>query len=153
MRTYDVKAMDAKDNRARPTVNRTQVLVLGFFAVVVATVVATRLAAPLTYARGLRLPVGNDRVQLAFLAGVLALVAVLAAGVLRRWRWTFWLIMFAFLAGALRIPAVAFQFLGFVRGNVAAWFLLVQLAIGIAQLVVGLAMMAGYRRAGIWGAF
>ncbi len=148
-----MEAMDAKDNRRRSTVNRTQALVLGFFAVVVATVVATRLASPETYARGLRLPAGNDRIQLAFLAGVLALVALLAVGVLRRWRWTFWLIMIAFLAGALRIPAVGFQFLGFVRGNVPAWFLLVQLAVGIAQFVVGLAMAAGYRRAGIWGAF
>jgi hypothetical protein len=90
MRTYDVEAMDAKDDRGRPTVNQTQALVLGFFAVVVATVVATRLATPETFARGLRLPAGNDRVQL---------------------------------------------------------------AIGIAQFVVGLAMMAGYRRAGVWGAF
>jgi hypothetical protein len=145
--------MEAGGGRGRPTVNRTQALVLGFLAVVVATVVAIRLAAPDTYARALRLPAGNDRVQLAFLAGLLALVALLATGILRRWRWTFWLIMFAFLAGALRIPAVAFQFLGFVRVNVPAWYLVLQLAIGIAQFVVGLAMMAGYRRAGVWGAF
>jgi hypothetical protein len=31
-------------------------------------------------------------------------VLLLAVGVLRRWRWTFWLILVAFLAGAVRVP-------------------------------------------------
>lgn len=133
--------------------NRTQTLVLGFFLVVVATVVATRLAAPGVYRRALQLPSGSSGPQLAFLAALLGFVAVLAVGVVRRWRWSFWLIMVAFLAGALRVPAVGFQFLGFVRASVPAWYLVVQLAIGIAQFAVGLAMMAGYRREGVWGAF
>ena len=51
------------------------------------------------------------------------------------------------------MPAVGFQFLGFVLASVPAWYLVVQLAIGIAQFGVGLAMMAGYRREGVWGGF
>ena len=133
--------------------NRTQTLVLGFFVVVVGIVVAVRLAAPNVYRQALQLPSGSSRLQLAFLAALLGVIAVLEVGVVRRWHWTFWLIMVAFLAGALRVPAVAFQFLGFVRGSLPAWYLLVQLAIGIAQFAVGLAMMAGYRRAGVWGSF
>jgi hypothetical protein len=134
-------------------VNRTQTLVLGFFLVVVGIVLAVRLAAPSVYRQALQLPSGSSRLQLAFLGALLGFIVVLAVGVVRRWRWTFWLIMLAFLAGALRVPAVAFQFLGFARGSLPAWYLLVQLAIGIAQFVVGLAMLAGYRRAGVWGSF
>ena len=133
--------------------NRTQTLVLGFFLVVVGIVLAVRLAAPSVYRQALQLPSGSSRLQLAFLGALLGFIVVLAVGVVRRWRWTFWLIMLAFLAGALRVPAVAFQFLGFARGSLPAWYLLVQLAIGVAQFVVGLAMLAGYRRAGVWGSF
>jgi hypothetical protein len=33
-------------------------------------------------------------------------------GVVRRWRWTFWLILVAFLFGVLRVPAAVLQFTG-----------------------------------------
>ena len=36
-----------------------------------------------------------------------AFLVVLGVRVVRRWRWTFWLVTVAFLAGALRVPAAA----------------------------------------------
>src|SRR5262249_23142389 len=42
------------------------------------------------------------------------LLVVLGIGVVRRWRWTFWLILVAFLAGLLRVPAAILQVLGVV---------------------------------------
>jgi hypothetical protein len=37
--------------------------------------------------------------------------------------------------------------------DVPAWYVLFQGVIGLAQVASGLAMLAGYRRAGVWGAF
>jgi hypothetical protein len=37
---------------------------------------------------------------------------VLGVGVLRRWRWTFWLVLVAFLFGVLRVPASILELMG-----------------------------------------
>jgi hypothetical protein len=34
---------------------------------------------------------------------------VLSIGVIRSWRWTFWLILVVFLAGVLRLPAAVLR--------------------------------------------
>jgi hypothetical protein len=33
------------------------------------------------------------------------------------------------------------------------WYVLLQLVVGLIQFVIALAMLAGYRKAGFWGAF
>jgi hypothetical protein len=80
------------------------------------------------------------------------LIGLLAVDVLRRWRWTFWLILVAFLAGVLRVPVAILQLTDFLPANVPAWYVTFQGLIGLVQLAIGLAMLAGYRRAGVWGA-
>jgi hypothetical protein len=78
---------------------------------------------------------------------------VLSVGVLRRWRWIFWLILVAFLAGVLRVPVAVLQLTGVLSASAPAWYVVFQGLIGVAQLAIGLAMLAGYRRSGVWGAF
>jgi hypothetical protein len=80
-------------------------------------------------------------------------IGLLSVGVLRRWRWAFWLILVAFLAGVLRVPVAILQLAGVLPANVPAWYVVIQGLIGLAQLTIGLAMLAGYRRCGLWGAF
>jgi hypothetical protein len=133
-------------------VNRTQTLVIGFFLVVLVSVLAIRFAAPKVYDQALRLPSGDRRSQIIFLAALVTFIVLLAIGVLRRWRWTFWLITVAFLAGLLRVPAVVLQLTGFLAVDVPTWYLLFQGFLGVVQFVIGLALVAGYRRAGVWGA-
>jgi purine-cytosine permease-like protein len=94
-------------------VNRTQALVLGFFVVAFSSLLVILVAAPDVYDQALRLPDGSGVAEVAFLAVLTALLGLLAVGVLRRWRWIFWLV----------------------------------------QVAIGLAMVAGYRRSGVWGAF
>lgn len=72
---------------------------------------------------------------------------------LRRWRWTFWLILVAFLAGALRVPASILELAGVIPAGTPAWYVALQGAIGIIQLGIGLALLRGYRKGGVWGAF
>ena len=135
-------------------VNRTQALVLGFFVLVWTGLVAIFAAAPEVYEQALRLPPGGDRsAGLAFLVALSAFMPLLGVGVLRRWRWTFWLILVAFLFGVLRVPASALELWGVLPTAAPTWYVLCQALLGLLQFAIGLAMVAGYRRAGVWGTF
>jgi hypothetical protein len=94
----------------------------------------------------------TQRAGTAFLLALIAFIALLAVGVLRRWRWLFWLILLAFLAGVLRVPVAVLQLTGVLSANVPSWYVVFQGLIGLAQLAIGLLMLAGYRRSGVWGA-
>jgi hypothetical protein len=134
--------------------NRTQRLVLGFFAAVWLALVAILYADPQIYNSTLNLgPDGNRFADLAFLIAISSLIAILALGILRRWRWVFWLILLAFLAGIVRVIASALELAGAVPASGPIWYVEVQAVIGVAQLGIALAMIAGYRKAGVWGAF
>jgi predicted ferric reductase len=78
---------------------------------------------------------------------------LLGVGVIRRWRWTFWLVAVAFILGVLRVPASILQFVGLLSADGPAWYTLLQALLGLVQFAIGLAMLAGYRRSGVWGSF
>jgi len=120
---------------------------------VVASLVVIRAAAPEVYDQALRLPPTWPRwAGTAFLIALAAFIVLLAVGVLRRWRWTFWLILVAFLAGVLRVPVAILQLAGVMPATVPSWYVAFQGLVGLAQLAIGLAMLSGYRRSGVWGA-
>ena len=126
---------------------------LGFFLVVLVSLVVIRAATPDVYDQALRLPASwPPWAGIAFLLALAAFIALLAVGVLQRWRWTFWLILVAFLAGVLRVPVAILQLAGVLPTNLPSWYVVFQGLIGLAQLAIGLAMLAGYRRSGVWGA-
>jgi hypothetical protein len=134
-------------------VNRIQALVLGFFVVALVSLLVILVEAPDVYDQALRLPDGSGVAEVAFLAALTGFIGVLAVGVLRRWRWTFWLILVAFLAGILRVPVAILQLTGVLSADVPTWYVTFQGVIGLAQVAIGLAMLAGYRRSGVWGSF
>jgi hypothetical protein len=120
---------------------------------VAASLLTIRTAAPDVYDQALMLPPSWPRwAGTAVLLALLGFIALLAVGVLRRWRWLFWLILLAFLAGVLRVPVAVLQLTGVLSADVPSWYVLFQGLIGLAQLVIGLTMLAGYRRSGVWGA-
>jgi hypothetical protein len=117
------------------------------------SLVVIRAAAPEVYDQALRFPPSwPGWAGIAFLLALAAFLALLAVGVLRRWRWTFWLILVAFLAGVLRVPVAILQLTGVLRASVPSWYVVFQGLIGLVQLAIGLVMLAGYRRSGVWGA-
>jgi hypothetical protein len=134
-------------------VNRTQALVLGFFGMALGSLLVILVAAPEVYDQALRLPEGSRVAEIAFLAVLTVFIGLLAVGVLRRWRWTFWLVLVAFLAGVLRVPVAILQLTGVLSADVPAWYVTFQGIIGVVQVAIGLAMLVGYRRAGVWGSF
>jgi hypothetical protein len=134
--------------------NRTQRLVLGFFIVVWISLVAILLVAPQIYDNTLMVGSGADALaNLAFVLAVSVLIAILSVGVVKRWRWTFWLILGAFIFGIVRVLATALQAVNVLPAGGPAWYLAFQAIIGAVQFVIALVMIAGYRKAGVWGAF
>jgi hypothetical protein len=133
------------------TINRTQALVLGFFGLVWATLVVLFTVAPEVYYQAMKLP--STGADLLFLVGISAFIALLVVGVLRRWRWMFWLIAVAFLFGVLRLPASVLTLAGVLPADGPNWYVLYQGFLGMVQFVIALLMLVGYRRGGTWGAF
>jgi hypothetical protein len=138
-----------------PTVlNRTQLLVLGFFVLVWIALVAILIFSPDIYTQTLRQVGGDSRtIEASFLMVISALIALLVVGVFSRWRWTFWLILVAFFFGVLRLPASALQLAGMMPASGPTWYEAMQGAIGLVQFLIALAMFSGYRKAGVWGEF
>jgi hypothetical protein len=135
-------------------VNRTQVLVLGFLLLAWTSLLIILAAAPAVYDQALRLPTGDRRTaEIGFLAAISGLIALLGVGVVRRWRWTFWLVLVAFLFGVVRVPVAILQLTEILVAGAPTWYVALQGLLGVLQFAIGLAMVAGYRRAGIWGAF
>ena len=134
--------------------NRTQLLVLAFLAAAWVVLVAILALAPDVFDQPLKLSFGNRRpFEVAFLAVLSLFLLVLAIGVIRRWRWIFWLILLAFLAGVLRLPASALELAGILPLQGPSWYVVLQGAIGVVQFAIGIAMVKGYRRGGLWGNF
>lgn len=138
--------------------NRTKAFVLALFAGYWVFVVVLLVAAHDFYdsqlPQAVRLPGNNERpVEIGTLLVLTALFAVLSTGVIRGWRWTFWLILIVFLVGIVRVPAAALQLAGTVPRQGPAWYVVLQAVVGLIQFVIALAMLVGYRMAGVWGAF
>jgi hypothetical protein len=132
--------------------SRTQTLVLGFFGFVFITLVAILVAAPAVYDQALQLPPDNRLAEAGFLAALTAFLVLLSVGVLRRWRWTFWLILIAFLFGVLRVPTSALQLSGTLPAATPTWYIGFQGLLGLVQVAIGIIMFREYRGAGAWGA-
>lgn len=120
--------------------------VLAFFAAAWVALAMVLSGAPAIYG------MATSELPAAFFVGISLLIALCAFGVTRRWRWLFWLILLAFLAGALRIVISALELAGAVALDGPPWYVATQGMIGLVQVLIGIAMVRTYRRAGVWGA-
>jgi archaellum biogenesis protein FlaJ (TadC family) len=118
-------------------VNRIQALVLGFFVLAVASLLVILVVAPEVYDQALRLPTDSRALEVAFLAALVGFIALLCVGVIRRWRWTFWLILVAFLAGVLRVPVAILQLTGSLAAPGPAWYVVFQGCLGSSSSASG----------------
>jgi hypothetical protein len=133
-------------------VTRTQAMVLWFVLVVWLSVIVILVTAPAVYDDALPALGHRRAVEIAFLLVLSAFLVLLAVGVLRRWRWIFWLILIAFGFGLVRVPATVLQLLGTLAPAGPAWYVVFQGVLGVVQFVIALVMLVDYRRSGIWGA-
>ena len=86
-----------------------------------------------------------------FIAGISVLIAFVLVAVVRRWRWVFWLVLLACLGGIIRVPISALELAGIFSTPLPPWYVMLQGAIGAAQIGVAVILIRGYRRAGVWG--
>ena len=141
-------------SRQGVAINRTQWLVLGFFLAVWVAVIMILAVSPQVYRPGLARAPGSLRVaEIVFVVALSGLVAVISAGVVRRWRWLFWVILVVFFLGVLRVPVTVLELSGRMAASGPAWYIAVQGVVAVAQFAIALLMLAGYRRSGVWGAF
>ena len=137
--------------------NRTKALGLTLFAVYWVFVVVLLATARDVYdsllAQAVKLSGDPRPAEIGTLLTLTALLTLLSTGVLRGWRWTFWLILIVFLAGIVRAPTAALQLAGIVSTQSPGWYIVLQAVVGLVQFVIALAMLAGYRKHGIWGTF
>jgi hypothetical protein len=114
--------------------NRTQALVLGFLLLAWISLVAILVVAPEVYDQTLELPIVSRRLtELLFLALISAFIALLAVGESKRWRWTFWLILVAFLFGVLRVLAFILELMGVLPATGPTWYVVFQVVLGFAS--------------------
>ena len=133
-------------------INRTQGLVLAFFLLAWAAAITILVVAPQVYDPALRRAPGSLPVaETAFAVALSGLTCVVLVGVVRRWRWLFWLILAVFFLGVLRVPATVLELAGH-RAASPTWYVILQGGVGVIQFAIALTMLAGYRRSGVWGA-
>src|SRR5258707_392798 len=90
--------------------------VIAFFILAALSLLVVYVTSPSIYAQSLSLtssPANRYPVPVTlFLVGILAVIALLILGVVRHWRWVFWLMLIAFAGSALQIPATLLQMTG-----------------------------------------
>ncbi len=132
-------------------INRMKALVLASFVAYWVAVIVIWIAARSVFDQIGGLSRGQVGAEAAEVLALTALLMLLSVGIVRGWRWLFWLILIAFLAGILRVPAAALELAGKIPQRGPAWYVVLTAIVGMVQFVIALAMAAGYRRSGIWG--
>jgi len=132
-------------------INRTKGLVLALFAAYWVVVIVIWIADRPAFDQVGGLSRGQVGAEAAEILALTVLLTLLSVGVVRGWRWLFWLILIAFLAGILRVPAAALELAGKIPQQGPAWYVVLTAIVGTTQFVVALTMAAGYRRSGVWG--
>ena len=130
------------------------ITLIAYFAAMGVILVAVYLTAPEIYEQMLADGTGAGGVQrsavTAFLAAVLVFVAVLIVGVLRRWRWVFWLVLAAFGMSVFSILSVALELIGVIPSATPFWYGLLRISADAIEVPIAVWMFRVYRRYGVW---
>jgi hypothetical protein len=133
---------------------RLEIVLIVFFVLAVLFALVVNIADPSIYAKTLSLaPFPVDQYPLPvilFLLGLLVFLAILSIGVVRHWRWVFWLLLVAFGASVLQIPAAILQFAGVLPDPYPAWYSLIRMGVAIVEIGIAVWMIQIYRYAGVW---
>src|SRR6266700_2120804 len=119
-------------------VQRLEKVLIAFFVLTALFAGTVYLAAPSIYTQVLLLePSPADCYPLVvtlFLAALLVFISVLIVGVIRHWRWLFWLLLVAFGFSILQIPATILQLMG----------------VTLIEVAIAVWMIQIYRQHGVW---
>jgi hypothetical protein len=144
-----------RPKRACPRAARAlQITLITFFTLAVSFLFVVYITAPAMYVQVLLGRGANTNTRpaylTAFLVAILLLIVLLVVGVLRRWRWLFWLVMAAFIAEMIALPIDALQLAGVMPLMYPVWYTIVRLAVSSLQIAIGGWMIWLYLRCGVW---
>ncbi len=127
---------------------------IAFFILAALSLLVVYLADPAIYAQSLALtssPADRYPVPVTlFLVGVLVLITLLSFGVVRHWRWLFWLMLVAFAGSALQIPVTLLQIADVLPSSDPLWYSLFRMGGAVVELALAVWMISIYRREGVW---
>jgi pimeloyl-ACP methyl ester carboxylesterase len=133
---------------------RLEMAVIAFFILAALSLLVVYVASPSIYVQSLSLtssPADRYPVPVTlFLVGVLAVIALLILGVVRHWRWLFWLILIAFTGSIIQIPVEGLQLLGVFPNPYPVWYSLFRGGVGFIELGFAFWMIQTYRHQGVW---
>jgi ABC-type Fe3+-siderophore transport system permease subunit len=133
---------------------RLKQVLTAFFVGCALFVVVVYAVAPSIYVTALTLPASpTERYPLyvtLFLLALLAFIAVMIVGVVRHWRWLFWLLLLAFGFSILELPATVLQLTGVIPDSYPVWYSLSRLGVALLQSGIAIWMFQVYRRYGVW---
>jgi cell division protein FtsW (lipid II flippase) len=127
---------------------------IAFFVLAALSLLVVYVADPAIYAQSLSLassPADRYPVPVTlFLVGILAMIALLILGVMRHWRWVFWLMLVAFAGSALHIPVTLVQIAGVLPTADPLWYDLFRMGVAVVELALAVWMIHIYRHQGVW---
>lgn len=133
---------------------RLQIVLITFLCLATLSLCIMYIADPSLYTQSFALVSSPlDRYPLPvtlFLIGVVIFIALLIFGVLRRWRWLFWLMLIAFSCSLLQIPAILLQIAHILPGSDPLWYSLLRIAVALVEAGIAVWMIQIYRYEGTW---
>src|SRR5438132_1100620 len=134
---------------AQRLTRRLQWTLLAFFLLAVLFLVGVYIAAPsISMSTLLLLPSLTGRspaVATLLLVGVGVFLALVMIGILRRWRWVFWLVLVAFSGMILDIPATLLQLTGILPALFPLWYSLCRMGASLIAVGIAVWMLQIYR--------
>ena len=129
-------------------------VLIAFFVLAALSLMAVYVVDPSIYTKTLLLgptQVGSYPLPATLLlVGILAFIAIVILGVVRHWRWLFWLILVAFGFSILNIPTTILQLTGVIHSDLPVWYSLYRMCIAVAQVVIAIWMVRIYYHYGVW---
>jgi hypothetical protein len=132
-----------------------ETVLIAFFILAALSVLVVYVIDPSIYARVLKLePATTDRYPFAstlFLVALLIFITFLIFGVIKHWRWLFWLLLIANGFSILEVPATILQLTGMIPDPYPVWYSLYRMCIAVIQVVIAIWMIRIYFQSGVWG--
>ena len=153
LREYLVATNDAHQ---QVIVRRLERTLMAFFLLATVFAIVVYVTAPSIYTNILLLhPSPTDRypfVATLFLMALVVFIAVLLIGVRQHWRWLFWLLLIAFSAMILDVPATILQLTGVVPSLFLfpVWYSLCRMGVSLLAVIIAAWMLSIYRHYGVW---
>ena len=146
--------MATNDAHQQVIVRRLERTLMAFFLLATVFAIVVYVTTPSIYTNILLLhPSPMDRypfVATLFLMALVVFIAVLLIGIRQQWRWLFWLLLIAFGAMILDIPATILQLTGVVPSLFPVWYSLCRMGVSLLAVIIAAWMLSIYRHYGVW---